>query len=369
MKIQLIRNPNLNNILKYSRYQCSLKQSIQTQFRFNSSSSNNNNNNNYKNNISDSGNNEINKKSIENARNKETIAKSRLNLPPSFRSSHPLPKNQISEEELKQIQSNNNSNNNDNNNNNNNNNNGKSSEPQQIIYKAPWWQPLLKLSVVFVPCFVFGIGYIVYETYNDRPVFFPLWINSSVPLENAIGFENIDIEMLKEVARSNLLRRLNINHEIREYFGLPITLADDYETFDVRVEYNKLAVEGIELDFRKNWFKPTIKYREIDTPVLPTNINKYVQPLKMRGDMSGIDEDPDQDNIIFNENADYKIKIRGTIDVINEKIHRIEPGSGKITFDAEVDLDHTRLMKITGALMHFRNKNGSGSGGTLERLW
>lgn len=299
-------------------------------------------------------------KAVRNAKNKRETAKLRLNLPPSFRSSHPLPKNQITDLEREQIQSGSGGNNNEGNE------NGNRSDPQPITYKTPWWVPFLKLGIVFVPFFVCGVGYIGYETYNDRPVFFPLWINSSVPLEHAIGFENIDVEMLKEVAKTNLMRRLNMNHEIREYFGLPITLSD-YESFDVRVEYNKLAVEGIEVDFRKSWFNPTIKYREIDTPVLPTNINKYVQPLKARvgGD---VDEDPDQD-AIFSKEVDYKIKIRATIKIINEKLHRIEPGSGRVTFDAEVELDHTRMMKITGAMMHFKNKNGSGSGGTLERLW
>jgi hypothetical protein len=243
---------------------------------------------------------------------------------------------------------------------------GNGSQPAPIVFKNPWWAPLLKLAVVFVPCIVVGAGYIVYETINDRPVFFPLWINSSVPLDQARGFENVDVEALKEIAKSILERRLNMNHDIREYFGLPVTLGE-YESFDVRVEYNRLAVEGIELDFRKSWFKPIVRYREIDTPELPSNINKYVQPLKERvgGD---IDEDPDQDSMFVKE-VDYKIKIRGTIQIINEKIHRIEPGSGRITFDAEVELDHTRLMKIVGALMHYKNKNGSGSGGTLERLW
>lgn len=338
---------NFNKIIKYNRFSCLKNNNSKSllvfqQYRLNSTSNPNNKND------------KINKSNSLN-RNKELKAKARLNLPPSFRTSHPLPKNQISESELNQI----NNSNNDNNDN----------QIQPITFKNPWWTPFLKLGVVFVPFFIFGIGYITYETMNNRPVFFPLWINSSVPLDKAIGFENIDVEMLKEVARSNLLRRLNMNHEIREYFGLPITLSNDYESFDIRIEYNKLAVEGIELDFRKNWFKPIVKYREIDTPILPSNINKYVQPLKMRTDNGDIDQDPDQDSLFIDDNADYKIKIRGTIKIVNELIHRIEPGSGKITFDAEVELDHTRLMKITGCLMHFRNKNGSGSGGTLERLW
>lgn len=295
--------------------------------------------------------------SAQNLKKKQEKARSRLNLPPSFRSSHPLPKNQLTDLEREKIQSGNGKSGNS---------SDRADSLQPIVYQNPWWTPLLKLGVVFVPFFVVGIGYIAYETYNGRAVFFPFWINSSVPLDHAVGFENIDVEMLKEVARSNLLRRLNMNHEIREYFGLPITLSD-YESFDVRIQYNKLAVEGIELDFRRSWFKPEFRYREIDTPVLPTNVNKYVQPLKQRvgGD---VDEDPDQDSI-FAKDMDYKIKIRATIKVVNEVLHRIEPGSGRITFDAEVELDHTRLMKITSALMHFRNKDGSGSGGTLERLW
>lgn len=294
-------------------------------------------------------------KSDQNAKNKQKIAKSRLNLPPSFRSSHPLPKNQVTDFEREKIQLENNSYD-----------SGQKIPPQPIVYKNPWWTPLLKLGVVFVPFFVVGIGYVAYETYNDRAVFFPLWINSSVPLSHAAGFENVDVDMLKEVAKTNLLRRLNVNHEIREYFGLPITLSD-YELFDVRIQYNKLAVEGVELDFRKSWLKPIIRYREIDTPVLPNNVNKYVQPLKARVG-GGVDEDPEQDSI-FAKDMEYKIKIRATIKVANEVLHRIEPGSGRITFDAEVELDHTRLMKITSALMHFRNKGGSGSGGTLEKLW
>lgn len=279
--------------------------------------------------------------------------KNRLNLPPSFRSSRPLPQNQLSDLEREKIQKGSG-------------NDSELSSPKQITYKAPWWIPLLKLSVVFIPFLMVGSGYIIYETVNNRPVFFPLWINSSVPLQDADGFANVDIEMLKDVAKNILSRRLNINHEIREYFGLPITLGD-YEFFDVRIEYNKLAVEGIELDFRKSWFKPTIKYREIKTPSLPTNINKYIQPLRAR--LNGeIDEDPEQDSVFITE-VDYKIKIRATIKVVNEVLHRIEPGSGRITFDAEVELDHTRMMKIVGALMHFKNKNNTGSGGTLERLW
>lgn len=296
-------------------------------------------------------------KSVQNAKNKQNTAKSRLNLPPSFRSSHPLPKNQVTDFEREKIQLGNNGNDSS---------SGQSDPPQPIVYTNPWWTPLLKLGVVFVPFIVVGIGYIAYETYNDRAVFFPLWINSSVPLDHAVGFENIDVDMLKEVAKTNLLRRLNVNHEIREYFGLPITLSD-YELFDVRIQYNKLAVEGVELDFRKSWLKPIIRYREIDTPVLPNNVNKYVQPLKARVG-GGVDEDPEQDSI-FAKDMEYKIKIRATIKVANEVLHRIEPGSGRITFDAEVELDHTRLMKITSALMHFRNKGGSGSGGTLEKLW
>lgn len=295
-------------------------------------------------------------------KNSKNNSQSRLNLPPSFRSSRPLPKNQISDIERQNIQSGNSDLSNFGTDDSNSN-----MTPQQVVFKNPWWTPLLKLGVVFVPAFIFGIGYITYETYNNRPVFFPLWINSSVPLDHATGFETVDTEMLKEVAKNNLMRRLNINHEIRDYFGLPITLGD-YETFDVRIEYNKLAVEGIEIDFRKSWFNPIIRYREIDTPTLPSNVNKYVQPLKARVGAGGIDEDPDQDSLFIKE-VDYKIKIRATIAVINETLHRIEPGSGRITFDAEVELDHTRLMKITGAMMHFKNRNGSGSGGTLERLW
>lgn len=292
---------------------------------------------------------------------KHTNPKSRLNLPPSFQSSRPLPKNSLSDSEREQIQTGGSGSKEDGES------TGKSSSsPQPITYKAPWWVPLLKLSVVFVPFLVVSVGYIAYETYNNRAVFFPFWVNSSVPLDQADGFENVDIDMLKEISKATLERRLNINHEIREYFGLPITLGD-YETFDVRIEYNRLSVEGVEIDFRKSWLNPTVKFREIETPTLPTNINKYIQPLKARVG-GGVDEDPEQDSV-FIKQVDYKIKIRATIKVVNEVLHRIEPGSGRITFDAEVELDHTRLIKIVGALMHFKNKNGSGSGGTLERLW
>lgn len=211
-----------------------------------------------------------------------------------------------------------------------------------------------------------ALSYIIYQTINNKTVFFPIRFNSAIPLENALGFENIDVDMLKSVSKNNLIRRLNMNHEIRNYFGLPITLGE-YQSFDILIEYDNLAVEGYELDFRKSWFHPIVKFKEIETPILPPNINNYLQPLKVRID-NDIDESPDQ-NSMFLKDINYKIKIRATIDIINEKIDRIEPGSGKITFDAEVELDHTRLLKITGALMHFKNKGGSGSGGTLERLW
>lgn len=280
--------------------------------------------------------------------NSNSNSKSRLNLPPSFRSSRPI-QNQISDIEKERI-----------------NNSTPTNQEIPITYKKPWWIPLLKIAVVVLPCLIVGSGYIIYETVNNRTVFFPFKINSVVPLNEAKGFENVDLELLKSTATEILLRRLNINHEVREYIGLPISLGQ-YESFDVSVKYNKLAVEGIELDFRKSWIHPSIKYREIDTPQLPPNINKYVQPLKERVS-GGIDEDPDQDSIFLKE-VDYKLIIRATIPIIHEKLHRIEPGSAKITFDAEVELDHTRLMKIVSALLHFRNKNGTGSGGTLEKLW
>lgn len=276
--------------------------------------------------------------------------KERLNLPPSFRSSKPLPQNAISDADRVKIQ----------------NSDIKPTDPVQVSYKRPWWQPLLKLSVVFVPFLVCGAGYIIYETVNDRPVFLPLWINSSVPLEKAIGFENVDVETLKAICEETLIKRLNMNHQVREYFGLPVELGE-YESFEVRVEYNKLAIEGIELDFRRSWINPKVSFREIDTPSLPPNINKYIQPLKARVG-GGIDEDPEQDSMYIKD-VDYKLKARGTLKVVNEKLHRIEPGTGRITFDAEIDLDHTKFVKVVGALMHFKNLNNTGSGGTLERLW
>ncbi|TID30782.1 hypothetical protein CANINC_000698 [Pichia inconspicua] len=278
-------------------------------------------------------------------------SKDRLNLPPSFKSSKPLPQNTLTDADKERIQ------------------NASSThiEPTPITYKRPWWIPLLKFGVVFVPFFICGAGYIIYETVNGRPVFLPLWVNSSVPLEKAIGFENIDVEALKAVCEETLVKRLNMNHLIKEYFGLPVELGE-YESFDVRIQYNRLAIEGIELDFRRSWFKPIFKWREIDTPALPPNINKYIQPLKARVGDGGVDEDPDQE-VMYIKEINYKIMIRATIKVVNEKIHRIEPGTGRITFDAEIDLDHTKYVKIVGALMHFKNINNTGSGGTLERLW
>ena len=279
--------------------------------------------------------------------------KNRLNIPPSFRSSRPL-QNQLSQSEIEKIK----------NSNNNNNNNSNNITP--ITYKKPWWIPFLKIAIVLLPCLIFTSGYIIYETINNRTVFFPFKINSIIPLNELKGFENIDIELLKSTSKDILLRRLNMNHEIKEFIGLPVNLGE-FEKFDISIKFNKLSVEGIELDFRKNWLKPLINYRKIDSPQLPSNINKYIQPLKERinGD---IDEDPEQDSIFLKE-VDYKLIIRGTIPIINEKLNRIEPGTGKITFDAEVELDHTKLMKIVSALLHFKNKNGTGSGGTLEKLW
>ncbi|GMM27940.1 hypothetical protein DAMA08_006560 [Martiniozyma asiatica (nom. inval.)] len=246
---------------------------------------------------------------------------------------------------------------------------GKENDPtpeiEPISFKSPWYTPFLKLFIVFVPCVLAGTSYIAYETYQGKPAFFPLWVNSAVPLEKATGFEDVDIEMLKNAAKDSLWKKLNMNAAIKENFGFPLTLGD-YEEFDVKVEYTRLAFEGIEIDFTKSWW-PQLRLREIESPKLPRNVNRYIQPLKAKLD-GDIDQDPDMDSM-WKEETDYVLKIRARVIVLNEKIHRIEPGSGRITFNAEVEFDHTRMIRITSALMHFRNKNGSGSGGTLEKLW
>lgn len=279
-------------------------------------------------------------------------------LPPSFKNSKPLAQNTLTEEEKRRLaaaiaQAEK---------------NDSQHQPQQFVVEQPWYtNPYLKLLVVFLPCVVVGVGYITYETMNDRAAFFPLYVNSAVPLEKAHGFENVDVELIKDIAKETLWRRLNMNQTIRENLGLPLTLGE-YEQFDIMVEYNTLAFEGIELDFRKSWW-PVVRYREIQAPQLPKNVNKYIQPLRaaVGGDLD--EEDDIELNSIFKEEHQYVLKIRARVQVVDEVLDRIEPGSARITFNAEVNFDHTRLIRITSALLHFKNKEHSGSGGTLEKLW
>lgn len=286
------------------------------------------------------------------------LVESKSNLPPSFKNSKPLAQNTLTEDEKRRLsiaiaQAEKNE---------------SENQPKQFVIERPWYtNPFFKLLVVFIPCIVVGVGYITYETLNGRPVFFPLYVNSAVPLEKAYGFENVDVELIKDVARETLSRRLNMNQTIRENLGLPLHLGE-YEQFDIMVEYNTLAFEGIELDFRKSWW-PEVRYREIQAPQLPKNVNKYIKPLRATagGDLEEADEI--EMNSIFKEELQYVLKIRARIQVIDEVLHRIEPGSARITFNAEVNFDHTRLIRITSALMHYKNKDHSGSGGTLEKLW
>lgn len=283
---------------------------------------------------------------------------SKSKLPPSFKNSKPMAQNTLTEDEKRRLamaiaQAEK---------------DDSQHQPQQFIVEKPWYtNPFLKLLVVFIPCIVVGVGYITYETLNDRPVFFPLYVNSAVPLERAYGFENVDVELIKEVAKETLGRRLNMNQAIKENLGLPLKLGE-YEQFDIMVEYNTLAFEGIELDFRNSWW-PKVTYREIQAPRLPKNVNKYIKPLRatVGGDLDEADEI--EMNSIFKEELQYVLKIRARIQVVDEVLHRIEPGSARITFNAEVNFDHTRLIRITSALMHYKNKEHSGSGGTLEKLW
>ncbi|VEU23375.1 DEKNAAC104704 [Brettanomyces naardenensis] len=208
-------------------------------------------------------------------------------------------------------------------------------------------------SVACLGCFV------VYQTYNGKPAFFPIWFTKVVPLDRAEGVNKVDLEKLKASTKDRLLTTLSMNSKVRLLYGLPLRLGD-FDKFEVNIEYRNYTMEGIQFDFTKNWFKPDVSFRKREIITIPENFNGILEPLKANADVD-VDSFGDE----YSNQRGYSILIEGRIKVIQNENTHVDEHTGAITFAGVVDFDHTKTIKLVNVILSFK-RDGSA---VIEKLW
>ncbi|ODV86476.1 hypothetical protein CANARDRAFT_6943 [[Candida] arabinofermentans NRRL YB-2248] len=220
----------------------------------------------------------------------------------------------------------------------------------------------MKLALFVVPFVVSIGGYIIYNTYQGKLVFLPIWFTKTLPLEKAQGIESVDIEKLKVKAKDVVLSKLSMNEKVKETFGLPLKLGT-FQKFDVTIEYQNFNMEGFQIDCTKSWFKPEIKYCQREIIKLQEKLNRFLEPMTTEG---GLEFESIED--LFPNGAsirDYNIIIRGRINVLHNENSMIDEGTGDITFMGVIEFDHTKTIKLVSVIL------SSVEGGIprVEKLW
>lgn len=216
-----------------------------------------------------------------------------------------------------------------------------------------------KLLSITVPFLLLIGGYIAFNTYNDKPVFLPIWFTKTFPLNKAKGIEKIDVEKLQAKTEDILLERLSMNNKIIKTFGLPLLLGK-CDKFDVMIEYKNYVMQGLQIDAR-NW-PPTFEWctREV---VVPENLNNYLEPL---GPIDGTIKESEFglfDKSTAHNVRDYNIVLTGRIPVIPNENSTFDEGS--INFVGLITFDHTKTIKLVNVLMAYK-ENGNA---TVEQVW
>lgn len=208
--------------------------------------------------------------------------------------------------------------------------------------RFPMW---MKFGILVVSTVVFMGGFVVYQTINGKPAFFPLWFSKTVPLNKAAGVEHIDQIKLKDKVKDTLLTKLSMNSTIRLLFGLPLQLGD-FEKYDVSIEYKNYTMEGLQIDCTSGWSRPDISWRKREIVSIPENFNNVLEPLKVGGDDSYDPDEPRQ--------RDYSILIEGRIGVLDSINAKVDKGTGAITFRGVIDFDHTKTVKLVDIIVSYK---------------
>ncbi|OWB63254.1 hypothetical protein B5S29_g4219 [[Candida] boidinii] len=216
-----------------------------------------------------------------------------------------------------------------------------------------------KILSITVPFLLLIGGYIAFNTYNDKPVFLPLWFTKTFPLDKAKGIEKIDVDKLQSKTEDILLERLSMNNKIIKTFGLPLLLGK-CDKFDVMIEYKNYVMQGLQIDAR-NW-PPTFEWctREV---IVPENLNNYLEPLgpidgNIKESEFGLFDQSTAHNV-----RDYNIVLTGRIPVIPNENSTFDEGS--INFVGLITFDHTKTIKLINILMAYK-ENGNA---TVEQVW
>lgn len=216
-----------------------------------------------------------------------------------------------------------------------------------------------KLGIIFGSTALFLAGFVVYQTFQGKPAFFPLWFSKIVPLSRASGVENIQLEKLREATKQTLLLKLSMNTQVRLMLGLPLQLGD-FERFDVKIEYKNYTMEGYQIDCTKSWLHPKVSRRKREIVSIPENFNGILEP--MRAD-SAPDYDPIDEQ--YSNQRDYSILLEGRIPVLDSDTSNADKGTGSITFRGLIDFDHTKTIKLTNVIVSYKEKGSP----KITKLW
>lgn len=226
-------------------------------------------------------------------------------------------------------------------------------------YKKSPFSVWKKFGIVLGSTILFLAGFVVYQTFQGKPAFFPLWFSKIYPLSKASGVQNIQLEKLRKATRETLLTKLSMNKQVRLMLGLPLQLGE-FERFDVKIEYKNYTMEGFQVDCTKGWLHPKISRRKREIVSIPENFNGILEPMRA-------DPEPCYDPIDeqYNNQRDYSILLEGRIRVLDSDTSKADKGTGSITFRGLIDFDHTKTIKLTNMIVSYREKGSP----KITKLW